>query len=131
MSTEQPGRLASPLTDELGPLVVDVIQQVRNAAAGLEAAIRGGSVVAMGDALPEAMREILDAVAALESLREPGWDMPRRKRETLQRRHDYLRSIPHDRRTQYMDAEISALDWVLHRLRPNAGDKRATPRADG
>jgi hypothetical protein len=44
------------------------------------------------------------------------WDMPRRKRETLQARHDYLRSIPHHRRNQYMEAEISALDWVLHRV---------------
>ena len=46
----------------------------------------------------------------------PRWDMPRRKRETLQARHDYLRSIPHHRRNQYMEAEISALDWVLHRV---------------
>lgn len=45
-----------------------------------------------------------------------GWTMPRRKRETLQRRHDYLRSIPHDERNQFMEAEISALDWVLHRV---------------
>ena len=45
------------------------------------------------------------------------WKMPRRKRDALQMRHDYLSSIPHHRRNQYMEAEISALDWVLHRVR--------------
>lgn len=43
--------------------------------------------------------------------------MPRRKREALQRRHDFLRGVPHHRRNTYDEAEIAALDWVLHRTK--------------
>lgn len=50
-----------------------------------------------------------EAVASLK--------MPRRKREALQRRHDYLRGIPHAQRNTYDEAEIAALDWVLHRFK--------------
>ena len=95
----------------------DAVQQTINAAERVRAAIAGGSVLAMGEALPEAMQDLNEATAALRNHHCQQWDMPRRKRETLQRRHDYLRSIPHDQRNQYMEAEISALDWVLHRVR--------------
>lgn len=103
------------LSEGLGPLP-SAVQRAINAAGGVDAAIRGGSVLAMGGALPEAMEELREATRDLATWGK-SWAMPRRKRETLQQRHDYLRSIPHHRRTQYMEAEISALDWVLHRVR--------------
>lgn len=93
----------------------DAVQQTINAVERVRAAIAGGSVVAMGEALSEAMQDLHDAVTELRGA-DLKWDMPRRKRETLQRRHDYLRSISHDQRNQFMEAEIAALDWVLHRV---------------
>ena len=39
--------------------------------------------------------------------------MPRRKRDSIQRRHDYLRSLPHDERNSFDESEIAALEWVL------------------
>jgi hypothetical protein len=39
--------------------------------------------------------------------------MPRRKKDALQRRYDHL--LTSQGRNSHIDAEISALDWVLHR----------------
>jgi hypothetical protein len=103
------------LSEGLGPLP-SAVQRAINAVEGVEAAISGGSVLAMGDALPEAMRDLRDAAHDLAGWGK-SWVMPRRKRETLQSRLSYLHSIPHAQRNTYMEAEISALDWVLHRVR--------------